>query len=166
MFKRILVTLLMILMVVEAQAFDRVSALMSDDAFVMLDSLVDQREELKQNKEDIRQIETHIRTTSKGQNVYLQLKNIAGSIVIVGIIIGSYKAKFPPGLRAMMSAYVTMHGLNASFIKLNTKDIKKLTDEITKFNTLIKQREAQMKTKFLYYCNQEPTHPVCCTNFY
>ena len=166
MMKRLYFALFMFFLVIaQAHAFDRVSSLMQDDAFVMLDQLTDQREELKQNKEEIRQIEAHIKTTSKGQNVYLQLKNVAGSIIIVGIIIGSYKAKFPPGLRAMMSAYVTMHGLNASFIKLNNKDLKKLSDEIQKFNTLIKQRESQLRTKFLYYCDQEPTHPICCTNF-
>ena len=165
MLKQLIVTLFTFLMMAQAHAFDRVSSLMQDDAFVMLDQLTDQREELKQSKEEIRQIENHIKTTSKGQNVYLQLKNVAGSIIIVGIIIGSYKAKFPPGLRAMMSAYVTMHGLNASFIKLNNKDLKKLSDEVKKFNTLIKQRESQLRTKFLYYCDQEPTHPICCTNF-
>lgn len=144
---------------------ERISELMRLDIYDTLEELVVEREELKQNKIELSKIDQRIKKTKKGQNVYIQFKNVAGTVLLIGVVIGSYKAYFPPGLRAMLSAYLTLHGYHAGMIKLSSGDIAALSKEMQKINSLINTRQSQIRQSFDFYCAQDASHPVCCTNY-
>lgn len=142
-------------------ASERTNTIISNDAMMVLDQVQEEASILKSNKADLLQIEKNLKKTRKGQNIYLQFKQIGGSILIVGLVIGSYKAYFPPGFRAMLGAYVTVEGLSHGLVRLNDKDVKKILDDITKLNIVIKSQEKQIAAKVNYYCKQEPRHMIC-----
>lgn len=144
-----------------AMASPRTDALLSSDVMNQLDLLKSESEELAQNKEALMKLDKNIRTTRKGQSVYLQFKKISGSVLLIGIVIGSYKAYFPPGLRAMLGAYVTIYGMSHGMVRLTEKDIKELLTEISKINLVIKRHESQISKRLKRYCQQDRRHELC-----
>lgn len=142
-------------------ASSRTDALLSQDAINALDNYLDERNVLEKNKEALSTIDNRIKKSKKGQTVYLEFKKIAGSLLIVGIVIASYKAYFPPGFRAMLGSYVTVNGLSHGMIKLSNDDIVKLTNGINRVQFVIANYEKQLQLKKIYYCKQEPRHLAC-----
>ncbi len=150
-----------ILLINLAAASERTDALISFDSMAAIDQIHQDRLDLADNKMELSKIEKNIKRTRKGQNVYIEVKRIGGTLLIIGIIIGSYKAYFPPGFRAMLGAYVTVDGLSHGLVKLNDKDIKKIIEDITKLNAIVKAHEKQLEKKLKYYCQIEPNHSAC-----
>lgn len=70
-------------------ARDSLDTLLSFDAMAALDQLHHEKFELLDHKEELAKIENNIKRARKGQNVYLEFKKIGGSILVIGIIIGS-----------------------------------------------------------------------------
>ncbi len=147
-----------------AVASERTDNLLSHDSAAELDQLHRDRLELSNHKEELAKIRNKIKRTRKGQNVYLEFKKIGGSILIVGIIIGSYKVHFPQEFRVMLGAFVTVEGLSRGLIKLNDKDMNKIIVDIRRFNIIALTHEKQLKKKIRYYCNIEPGHYACYAN--
>lgn len=161
MFKRILILFLLSSLLSSAFASSRTDALLSQDASVALDNYLDARNELDKSREELNVIDGRIKKSKKGQTVYLEFKKIAGSLLIVGIVIASYKAYFPPGFRVMLGSYVTLNGLSHGMIKLSNADINKLINGINRVQLAISNYEQQLIIKKNYYCKQEPRHLAC-----
>lgn len=142
-------------------ASSRTDALLSHDAAVALDNYLEARKELDKSRDELNRIDSRIKKSKKGQTVYLEFKKIAGSLLIVGIVIASYKAYFPPGFRAMLGSYVTLNGLSHGMIKLSDEDINKLINAINRVQLAISNYEQQLILKKNYYCKQEPRHLAC-----
>lgn len=159
--KKIMPFILVLYMLNAALASERTSAIFFADVTEQLDELVEEAQTLKDNAEKLHKIDKSIRTTKKGQTVYVQFKKVAGTVLLIGLVVGSYKAYFPPGFRAMVSAYVTVTGLSYGMVKLNEKDLKDLLDEIVKLNDRIKAHQKQLEKKRQYYCQQDGRHASC-----
>ena len=107
---------------------------------------------IKKQRSDLGNIETNLRRTKKGQSIYLKFESIAGSLIVIGIIIGSYKAYFPPGFRAMAGAYVTVTGISHGLIKLSASDVQKLLLDIVKLNNVLDKSEESIEGQAEYHC--------------
>lgn len=142
-------------------ASERTDAIFSQDTITVLDNLLVERTNLDVQKEDLNRIDKRIKTTRKGQSIYVEFRQIAGSLALVGIVIASYKAKIPPGLRAMLSSYITLKGLSHGMIKLSEQDISHLVAGIEKARSAMNRYELQLRIKKNYYCNLEPRHLAC-----
>ncbi len=135
-----------------ACASDRVDELFVEDSYLALEKLDLKRDEVSSYKASLSAIETSLQKTSKGRSIYLKFETIAGSLVAIGIIIGSYKAYFPPGFRAMSGAYVTVTGISHGLIKLTAQDVQKLLADIAKLSKTIKESEKSLKMQINYHC--------------
>jgi hypothetical protein len=161
MLKKIFITFIVCSFFTVAFASERTDAVFAQDAITVLDKLLVEKTNLDVQKEELRVIDKRIKTTRKGQSIYVEFRQIAGSIALVGIVIASYKAKIPPGLRAMLSSYITLKGLSHGMIKLSEQDISKLTAGIEKVSSTMVRYEQQIIIKKNYYCNLEPRHLAC-----
>lgn len=154
--------LAMLLLSASAYSQDRVDGLMFEDSYIMLEALLNRKDEIKKQRSELNAIENSLRKTKKGQSIYLKFETITGSLIAVGIIIGSYKAYFPPGFRAMAGAYVTVTGISHGLIKLSSADVQKLLLDITKLSNVLSKSEMATRKEILFHCGQiEGNHQVC-----
>lgn len=151
-----------ILLMNTAYSEDRLDGIFFEDSITMLDSLSERLDEIKEQKAELSKIENSLRKTKKGQSIYLKFESIAGSLIAIGIIIGSYKAYFPPGFRAMAGAYVTVTGISHGLIKLTSADVQKLLFDIVKLNGVLNKNAIAVKKQVMFYCDQSNDyHPAC-----
>ncbi|WP_133566699.1 hypothetical protein [Bacteriovorax stolpii] len=135
-----------------AIASERVENVLLEDSLLVLTKLETKYNTVKKQRSDLGNIETNLRRTKKGQSIYLKFESIAGSLIVIGIIIGSYKAYFPPGFRAMAGAYVTVTGISHGLIKLSANDVQKLLVDIVKLNNVLDKSEESIELQAEYHC--------------
>ena len=145
----------------QAYSSERVRAALRQDNYYKLEALSDQKIELEDFRNSLKGIDTQLRTTRKGQNIYYNFQKIGGSILLVGIVIGSYKAYFPPGFRAMLGAYVTVNGISKGMVKLSTSEVNQFMEKIETLRTIIENKDAALDKQIAYYCSQENYHSIC-----
>ena len=145
----------------QAYSSERVRAALRQDNYYKLEALSDQKIELEDFRNSLKGIDTHLRTTRKGQNIYYNFQKIGGSILLVGIVIGSYKAYFPPGFRAMLGAYVTVNGISKGMVKLSTFEVNQFMEKIETLRTIIENKDAALDKQIAYYCSHENYHSIC-----
>ncbi len=145
----------------QAYSSERVRAALRQDNYYKLEALSDQKIELEDFRNSLKGIDTHLRTTRKGQNIYYNFQKIGGSILLVGIVIGSYKAYFPPGFRAMLGAYVTVNGISKGMVKLSTSEVNQFMEKIETLRTIIENKDAALDKQIAYYCSHENYHSIC-----
>lgn len=133
-------------------ASERVENILLEDSLLTLSKLENKYITIKKQRSDLGNIETNLRRTKKGQSIYLKFESIAGSLIVIGIIIGSYKAYFPPGFRAMAGAYVTVTGISHGLIKLSASDVQKLLVDIVKLNNVLDKSEESIGLQAEYHC--------------
>nr|BDT27216.1 hypothetical protein BHI3_06820 [Bacteriovorax sp. HI3] len=131
---------------------ERVENILLEDSALALSKLEERYLTVKKQRSDLGNIETNLRRTKKGQSIYLKFESIAGSLIVIGIIIGSYKAYFPPGFRAMAGAYVTVTGISHGLIKLSANDVQKLLVDIVKLNNVLDKSEESIELQAEYHC--------------
>ena len=159
---KILITMtIQLILAFSAVASERTDFVIQEDAEVILYNLQIKKKNLKKFKADINSIETHIIESKIGQNAYLQFDKIAGSVVVVAVVIGSYKAHFPPGFRAMVSAYTSVTGLSKGMIKLSEKDMKIFLNQVKLLRKIIKTSEDNIEDQVKYYCRMVDDHYMC-----
>jgi predicted RNase H-like nuclease (RuvC/YqgF family) len=140
---------------------ERTDQLLLEDADNRLDALQADIKEIKDFKNDLKKMDTHLKESKKGQSIYVKFDTIAGSAVAVAIIIGSYKAHFPPGFRAMVSAYTTVTGASHGFIKLNEKHTKIFLGQVRLLNQKVIVAEGRLEKQINYYCKISSNHQLC-----
>lgn len=133
-------------------ASERVENVLLEDSLLALSKLENKYITIKKQRSDLGKIETNLRRTKKGQSIYLKFESIAGSLIVIGIIIGSYKAYFPPGFRAMAGAYVTVTGISHGLIKLSASDVQKILVDIVKLNNVLDKSEESIEGQAEYHC--------------
>ena len=145
----------------QVNASSRVDALIEADRDQLISELANTLNNFKNQKTDLENLEQNLRQTSKGQSVYLKVESIASGVIIVGIVIGSYRLHFPPGFRAMVSAYVTVTGVSHGLIKLSAKDVKKILSESVKLHKKIGITETGLYEQLQKLCKQIDYNPLC-----
>lgn len=145
----------------QTSASSRVDEVIEMDRINEVISLTEKLEELHSQKQTIQNIDTSLRRTKKGQSIYLKLETFVGGVVVVGIVIGSYKAYFPPGFRAMLSGYVTATMISRGLIKLNDKEMIQLLKQITLINNQIMILEVSLIKQKTAACDGLYQYPLC-----
>lgn len=142
----------------------RVDDVLSFDREAQVRKIYREKDELKAHKNELENIEQHLKRTRKGQNIYLRFQTIAGSIIVIGIVIGSYKAYFPPGFRAMLGAYLTVNGISRGLVKLSDKEVILLLSEIVILSQQISLYQVNLDKQLEAACEQVDQHPLCNIN--
>ncbi len=145
----------------EVLASSRLEELYVEDIQKSLVALQVQVNEVKALRSELNRVDRNLRLTKKGQNIYLKFENIAGTVIMVGIVIGSYKAYFPPGFRAMLSAYVTVTAISHGLIKLNDNEVKKLLSQLALISNRLSVSERNLKVQIQYFCQVDRSEPIC-----
>ncbi len=162
-FLKITIIMLLIQSTLMGQSFasSRVDEVMAMERINEVISLTEQLEQLHTQKQTIQNIDTNLRRTKKGQSIYLKLETFVGGVIVVGIVIGSYKAYFPPGFRAMLSGYVTATMISRGLIKLNDKEMIQLLKQISLINTQIMTLEVNLIRQKTAACDSLYQYPLC-----
>lgn len=145
----------------QAMASSRVDELLIQDREYQVNKLTVGLHDLDLQKKDLANLEDNLKRTKKGQTIYLRIETIAGAVVAVGIVIGSYKAYFPPGFRAMLSAYVTTTAISRGLIKLSDKEVTNFLAKIMMVNKDIKVLEKSMRQQKIATCEKLQYYMLC-----
>lgn len=140
---------------------ETIQDLIQRDAKEELNTIQDKKNRLDEYKDQLSNIDFHLKKAKEGQTIYLQFDRIAGSLIVVGIMIGSYQTKFPPGLRAMIAAYTTVTGLSRGFIKLTPIQLKFFMGHVTMLQKKIAEANTKLDQEAHYYCRINPDHDLC-----
>lgn len=159
-------TLLLIAMHVmlmnSAMASKRVDSVIDQDSETILDSIQQKKMEMSELQSDVDAIDNHLALTKKGQVAYLKFEIITGTLVAVGIVIGSYKTRFPPGLRAMLAAYTSVLGVSYGMIKLSKKDTRIFIKQVGLLNERLRIANDKLDAQSVFYCKKVTRyHPLC-----
>jgi hypothetical protein len=159
--KIIVIQIIQLMCIGQTFSSTRVDTVISEDSEVILYELGGHLEELKDLETEISGIEKHLKLTNKGKNIYLKFETIAGAVVAVVVMIGAYKAHFPPGFRAMIGAYITVTGVGRGLIKLSEKEVNFILLEILRLKKSISESELNLKYQIKFYCKENTDNPVC-----
>ena len=146
---------------VDAYSSERVRAALRQDNYYKLESLSDQKIEIQDFRNSLSTIDSHFKITKKGQNIYYNFQKIGASVILVGLVFGSYKAYFPPGFRAMLSAYLTVTGISKGLVKLSNIEVKILMEKINILRISIEEKDQALEKQIKYYCSHENYHSIC-----
>jgi len=161
-FKNTLLVLVMqSLLVGLAFSSERVDSLFEEDSIRSLDSLQLKIYQLEQLKLQLQIVDVHLAQKKSGESVYLRYERILGAVVISGIVAGVSSVYFPPGLRAMIAANISVRGLKSGLIALNEVDAQKIRTNLVILNLKIKTSESTLKREVNYYCKQVSSHDLC-----
>lgn len=140
---------------------DRVDQLLEMDNISALDSIQSKLTILKQAQLSLQMAELHLAKKATGESVYLRFERIGGTMVIAGIIAGYNSLYFPPGLRAMISANISVRGIKSGLIALNEEDAAYVLQEIKSLEVKVKDAQKVLKKESQYYCKKVASHDIC-----
>lgn len=140
---------------------DRVDYLLQEDSFHELDLIQEQLYQLDQLQFQLKKLEFHVAKKVNGENVYLKFERIAGAIVLSGVIAGSASIYFPPGVRAMMSAYIAVRGIKSGMLVLSEKDANQILSDLIVLRLKIASSKKTLNKTSQYYCKLVDTHDLC-----
>lgn len=140
---------------------DKVDFLLEEDSIRSLDSIQNKLYQMEQLRLELQIIDLHIAKKKSGESVYLKYERIAGAAVLSGIVAGSASIYFPPGLRAMIAAKITVRGFKTGMITLNEKDAAKIRTELIALTKKIDNSESSLDREIKYYCKQVSSHDLC-----
>lgn len=161
---RFLLISFLTLVLMTGQAFSRenLENLIFESNMSALDEIVTRKENIEKQNASLEKIENNLRRTKKGQNIYLKFESMAGSLLLIGVIIGSYKAYFPPGMRAMAGAYVTVTGLSHGLVRLNQNEVQSLLLDIVRLRTVLEISRNNLQNETRFYCKQVLDYHSLC----
>lgn len=157
----ILMLVIQSMLIGQSFASARVDEVLSLERESLVRKIYREKSELKVHKNELDNIEQHLKRTRKGQNIYLKFQTIAGSLIVIGIVIGSYKAYFPPGFRAMLGAYLTVNGISRGLVKLSDKEVSLLLSEIVILSKQISLYQVNLEKQLEVACEQVDQYPLC-----
>lgn len=140
---------------------DKVDFLLEDDSIRSLDSIQLKLHQMEQLKLQLQVIDLHLAQKKSGESVYLKFERIAGAAVLSGIVAGSSSIYFPPGLRAMIAAKISVRGFKTGMITLNEKDAAQIRSELIILKLKIENSKKSLKREVHYYCKQVSSHDLC-----
>lgn len=149
------------LLISVAFSSQRVDSLLEEDSTIALDTIQLKLYQMGQLALKLQMIDLHIATRASGESVYLKFERIVGAVVLSGVIAGSASIYFPPGLRAMIAANITVRGLKSGMIVLNEMEANKIRTQLVLLRLKIKGSEASLKREAEYYCKQVSSHDLC-----
>ena len=155
------ILLLNALSITSCYSNEKIKAALRQDNYFALEELQDKKMELQDHRKTLNTIESHLKTTEKGNAVYYNFQRIGGSLLLIGVVVGSYKASFPPGLRAMVAGYVTVNGASKGMIKLSRAEVIQLLEKVKILKDSISKKEAGLNSQVAFYCAQENYHSAC-----
>lgn len=153
--------LVLLLCIQSAFAASRMDRLLDQDAMEALEVIFFKKIEIHENKELLLGVEAKLKKAKKGQAIYVQMRNIGGTLTIMAIVIGTYKAHFPLGMRFLLGTYLSMSDAGNKMIKLNLGDIQKLNRELLKAQAKIALMEKELNQQIKYFCKEDSRHQLC-----
>lgn len=144
-----------------ASSSERVDSLFEEDSTRALDSLQLKIYQLEQLRLKLQIVDVHLAQKKSGESVYLRYERILGAVVISGIVAGASSVYFPPGLRAMIAANISVRGLKSGLIALNEVDAQKIRTNLVILNLKIKTSKSTLNREVSYYCKQVSSHDLC-----
>lgn len=140
---------------------ERVDSLLEEDSTRTLDSIQLKLYQMEQLRLQLQIVDAHMAQKKSGESVYLRFERILGAMVVSGIVAGSASIYFPPGVRAMIAANISVRGLKSGMITLNEADASKIRTNLVILNLKIQTTEASLKREAKYYCKQVSSHDIC-----
>lgn len=166
-----MITILILAIVIAGQsllASERIDAMINEDAMTTLQEIANKKNEIQETKDSLEKMQKSLKAAKNGQQTYIKIRNIAGTLAIVAIAIGAYKTSFPSGLKftglkLMFSSYIAVTGLGQGMIKLNQGDIENLSREIIMSLIKISKLEKGINRQVKVLCKEDPRHELCYT---
>lgn len=140
---------------------DRVDSLLEEDSTHALDTLQMKLYQVEQLRLKLQIIDLHMAQRPTGESVYLKFERIVGAVVVSGIIAGSASIYFPPGMRAMIAANITVRGLKSGMVVLDELEANKIRTEFVLLKFKLQSSEVSLKREAKYYCKQVSSHDLC-----
>ncbi|MEA9357045.1 hypothetical protein SHI21_12545 [Bacteriovorax sp. PP10] len=140
---------------------DRVDLLLEEDSANALDAIQVKLDQVEQLRLKLQIIDFHLAQKPTGESVYLKFERIAGAVVLSGIVAGSASIYFPPGMRAMIAANITVRGLKSGMVVLNELDANKIRTDLVLLRMKLQVSESSLKREANYYCKQVSSHSLC-----
>ena len=156
-----LITLLKLSLISSAFSSEKIDLILTKSYEKKLDSLEGKKEELEEVINQFDSMEHHLQKTIRGQSVYLQYEIIAGSAIVIGIVIAGYKDYFPPGYRAMLSAYLSVKTMKRGMVRLNETEVIALAEKISFLKNQIKESQNSLSLQIKRYCTRATYHNLC-----
>ncbi len=149
-----------------AFASSRTDDVLAADAMNTLKVISVRLDEIQVTKNSLKKLEESLKAAKKGKSTYIKIRNVAGTLAIVAIAVGAYKIQFGGegrfgGLKVMLGSYLAVSGFEEGLIKLNQKEIEKLSREIIMSYVKISRLEKAIKSEVGILCEQDPRHQLC-----
>lgn len=142
-------------------ASERVDQIIEKDALESLQQIAIQKKELRQQKVLLQQIDIKLKTIKKGQPVFLQARNVGGTLIIATIVIGTYRAHFPLGMRVLLEMYLSNTSHERGLIRLTNSEIKKMSKQLSLLLNQVKVIEKTLANQTRHLCEQDSRHQLC-----
>jgi hypothetical protein len=157
----ILILVMQSLLMGIAVSSDRVDLLLEEDSANALDAIQVKLNQVEHLRLKLQIVDFHMAQRLTGETVYLKFERIVGAVVLSGVIAGSASIYFPPGMRAMIAANITVRGLKSGMIELNEMEANKIRSELVLFRLKLQSSEVSLKREAKYYCKQVSSHDLC-----
>ncbi|RPJ77890.1 MAG: hypothetical protein EHM20_05225 [Alphaproteobacteria bacterium] len=142
-------------------ASDRVDQIIEQDAMESLQQIWLKKKELREKKAPLQQIYIKLKTMKKGQPVFLQARNVGGTMVIATILIGTYRAHFPLGMRVLLEMYLSNSNHDRRSVRLSNSEIRRMSKDLSISLDQIKVIEKSLENQTRYLCEQDSRHQLC-----
>lgn len=142
-------------------ASDRVEQIIEQDTLESLQKISLEKKELVEKKIPLQQIAIKLKTMKKGQSVFLQARNVGGTLIIATIVIGTYRAHFPLGMRVLLEMYLSNSNYGHRSIRLSNREIRRMSKDLSIMLNQIKEIEKSLDNQILHLCGQDSRHQLC-----
>jgi hypothetical protein len=147
-------------------ASGRTDEILSLDLQTQFDSFALKKDEIAEAKKTLQTLQVKLKDARNGKDIYLRIRTVAGTLVIIGVAAGAYKITFPAGfkftgVKLMLSSYLAVTVMNEGMIKLNQSDIENLSREIILGLIKISKSEKALNKNIKLLCQEDPRHRLC-----
>lgn len=142
-------------------ASDRVEQMIREDAMEALQKISLKKVEIHKKKQQLEQFRTGLQRANRGQIAHLQVGKVNGSLIVVAIVVGTYKIHFPLAMRFLMGNYLSTFGAEQGLIKLDLTSIQKINKDLLKLMGQIEIMENDLDTQARYFCEEDSRHRLC-----
>lgn len=152
---------MMAILMMPAFSSQQVDSLIVEDARDSLDAIEVKLDELSQLKGQLQIIDLHLGKKASGETIYIRFDKIVGAVVVSAIIAGTSTVYFPPGMRAMIAANLTVRGVKSGLIVLKDKDANKFISDIAQLKLKITASQKSLQRQAQFYCKTAYDHDLC-----
>ncbi len=143
------------------QTSSRVNALLDEDNYIALESIKLNKLNADKDLKTIHEMEKRLNEFRKHKPVYLQAGKVAGAVVIIGMLVSSYQIYFPPTLRVLLTAFLTIKLENHGNFKLSAVELDQLMIGLGQFKINLNSVKSNLEIQRKFYCQTNVPHILC-----